>query len=271
MPEFIYGHWGIMESLRAGRRQFDQLLLTETTEERGIVAEIVTIATDRGVKVKRVPRRILDDLANGANHQNMALRVGPYPYADTEDVLSAAKQKGEKPFLLLLDLLKDPQNVGVLLRIADAVGVHGVIIQERRSVAVTPAVVNASSGAVEHLRVVQVTNLVQTMKDLKQDDIWMVGLDIGPNIPPIDKTDLNMPIGIVLGSEGEGMRRLVRDTCDLLVCLPMRGRVASLNVATVGSVALYAAWQARGWEGWAHAASPDARKSTPGKSSSAGR
>jgi 23S rRNA (guanosine2251-2'-O)-methyltransferase len=114
-------------------------------------------------------------------------------------------------------------------------------------------VVNASSGAVEHLQVVQVTNLVQAMKELKEQDVWLVGLDIGPNVPPLDKADLNIPIGLVLGSEGEGMRRLVRDTCDLLVCLPMRGRVASLNVATVGSVALYAAWQARGWTGWAHA------------------
>jgi len=256
MAEFIYGHWAIMETLRAGRRQFEQLLLTETVEERGIVAEIVAAAAERGVKVKRVPRRILDDLANGANHQNTALRTNGYPYTDTEAVLSLAQQRGEKPFLLLLDLLKDPQNVGVLLRIADAVGIHGVIIQERRGVAVTPAVVNASSGAVEHLQIVQVTNLVQTMKELKERDIWMVGLDMAPSAPPIDKTDLNMPIGVVLGSEGEGIRRLVRETCDLLVCLPMRGRVASLNVATVGSVALYAAWAARGWQGWTPPAAP---------------
>jgi 23S rRNA (guanosine2251-2'-O)-methyltransferase len=103
---------------------------------------------------------------------------------------------------------------------------------------------------------VQVTNLVQTMKDLKTQDIWFVGLDIGPNVAPIDKTDLNMSIGLVLGSEGEGMRRLVRDTCDLLVSLPMRGHVESLNVATVGSVALYSAWQARGWQGWVHSVPP---------------
>jgi 23S rRNA (guanosine2251-2'-O)-methyltransferase len=253
MTEFIYGHWAIMETLRAGRRQMEQILLTETVEEKGLVAEILSAAQERGVKVRRVPRRIIDDLANGANHQNMALRVSDYPYADVEDVLSLAQQRDEKPFILLLDLLKDPQNVGVLLRVADAVGVHGVILQERRGVAITPSVVNASSGAVEHLHIVQVTNLVQTMKDLKSQDVWMVGLDVGPNVPPIDKTDLNMSLGLVLGSEGEGMRRLVRDTCDLLLSLPMRGKVASLNVATVGSVALYAAWQARGWAGWAHA------------------
>ncbi len=253
MTEFLYGHWAIMESLRAGRRTAEQLLITESVEEKGIPGEIIAAANERGIKINRVPRRIIDDLARGANHQNMALRVGPYPYADLETVLGLAVRRNEKPFILLLDLLKDPQNVGVLLRVADAVGVHGVILQDRRSVSITPAVVNASSGAVEHLHIVQVTNLVQTMRDLKEQDVWMIGLEIGPNVPPIDKTDLNMSLGLVLGSEGEGMRRLVRDTCDLLLSLPMRGSVASLNVATVGSVALYAAWQARGWEGWAHA------------------
>jgi 23S rRNA (guanosine2251-2'-O)-methyltransferase len=253
MTEFLYGHWAIMETLRSGRRKCDQLVITDTVEEKGVVAEIIGVANERGIKVKRVPRRMIDDIAQGANHQNMALRASEYPYAEVAQVLELGQTRGEKPFILLLDLLKDPQNVGVLMRVADAVGVHGVILQDRRGVDVTPAVVNASSGAVEHLQIVRVTNLVQTMRDLKERDVWMVGLDVGPNVAPIDKTDLNMSIGIVLGSEGEGMRRLVRDTCDLLLSLPMRGMVASLNVATVGSVALYAAWQARGWQGWAHA------------------
>ena len=259
MTEFIYGHWAVMESLRAGRRPFEQLLVAENTEEKGFAGEILAMAQERGVKVRRVPRRILDDLANGANHQSMVMRAGDYPYSSLEDMLALAKQREEKPFLLLLDLLKDPQNVGSLLRVSDAVGIHGIILQERRGVGITPAVVNASSGAVEHLKVAQVTNLVQTMKELKEQDVWLVGLDIGPNVPTLDKTDLNIPIGLVLGSEGEGMRRLVRDTCDILVCLPMRGRVGSLNVATVGSVALYAAWQARGWTGWGAPAKPPAR------------
>jgi 23S rRNA (guanosine2251-2'-O)-methyltransferase len=253
MVEFIYGHWSIMEALRAGRRDFDQLLITDTVEEKGIVADILSAASERGVTVKRVPKRILNDLTENTNHQNMVLRVGDFPYSDIDTILEVGKKREEKPFILLLDLLKDPQNVGVLLRVADAVGIHGVILQERRGVAITPAVVSASSGAVEHLNVVQVTNLVQTMRDLKDRDVWMVGLDISPNTPTIDKTDLNMSLGIVLGSEGEGIRRLVRDTCDLLICLPMRGNVASLNVATVGSVALYSAWRARNWQGWVHA------------------
>lgn len=250
MPEFLYGHWPVMEALRSKRRSFDQLLLAEKTEEKGIVAEIIQAAQSLGVPIKRVSKRILDDLADGANHQSTLLRVGGYPYCDLEDVLEVSKKRGEKPFILLLDLLKDPQNVGSLVRVSDAVGIHGIIIQERRSVAVTPAVVSASSGAVEHLNVVQVNNLVQTMKDLKKHDVWMIGLDIGPDVPPLDKTNLDMSLGLVLGSEGEGMRRLVRDTCDLLLALPMRGKVASLNVATVGSIALYSAWQARGWQGW---------------------
>ncbi len=250
MPDFIYGHWPIIEAMRAGRRAFEQLLITNTTEERGAVKTIVQMAEERGVPIRRVPKRIIDDVASGANHQNTVLRVSEYPYTDVEDILTLAAQRNEQPFILLLDLLKDPQNVGSLLRVADAVGVHGVILQERRSVGVTPAVVAASSGAVEHLYVAQVTNLVNAMKDLKENDVWLVGLDLGPDVPPLDRTDLNMAIGLVLGSEGEGMRRLVRDTCDLRLTLPMRGHVASLNVATVGSIALYAAWQARGWEGW---------------------
>ena len=251
MPDYIYGHWPVIESLRANRRRMEQLLLAESLDERGVIAEIITLANTHNVPIRRVNRGIMDDLAGGANHQSTILRVGDYPYLnDVDPILNVAQQRGEKPFILLLDLLKDPQNVGSLLRVADAVGVHGIIIQERRSVSITPSVVAASSGAVEHLHVAQVTNLVNAMKDLKKRDVWLVGLDIGESLQPLDRTDLNMSLGLVLGSEGEGLRRLVRETCDLLLSLPMRGRVASLNVATVGSVALYSAWQARGWEGW---------------------
>jgi 23S rRNA (guanosine2251-2'-O)-methyltransferase len=250
MAEFIYGHWPILEALKAGRRSLEQLILAEKVEEKGIVGEIVQLAQSRGIPVKRVSKRILDDLSNNANHQSTIMRVGSYPYTELEDVLVYGRERGEKPFILILDLLKDPQNVGSLMRVADSVGIHGIIMQDRRGVSVTPSVVSASSGAVEHLLVVQVTNLVQSMKELKNNDVWMVGMDLGPDVPPLDRTDLNMSLGLVLGSEGEGMRRLVRDTCDLRVTLPMRGNVGSLNVATVGSVALYAAWQARAWEGW---------------------
>lgn len=253
MPEFLYGHWAVIEAMRSGRRRLDSLMIHERAEKRGSVGEAMSMAEELQVPIQRVQRRILDDLANNGNHQGLVMRVGPYPYCDLDDILDTAAERQEKPFILLLDLLKDPQNVGSLIRVSDAVGVHGIVIQERRSVAVTPAVVKASSGAVEHIHVAQVTNLVNAMKELKAEDIWLVGLDVGPNIPALDKTDLNMALGLVMGSEGEGLRRLVRDTCDLLLTLPMRGKVGSLNVATAGAIALYSAWSARTWEGWVHA------------------
>lgn len=256
MAEYLYGRWPVLESLHAGRRQFEQLLLSEGIEEKGTVTDIIEAAADREINMRRVPRRVIDDLSKDANHQGVALRVGAYPYVALEDTLSAARERNERPFLLVLDLLKDPQNVGALLRVADAVGVHGVLMQERRSVEVTPAVVNASSGAVEHLNVVVVTNLVTAMRNLKEEGVWLVGLDIGPGTTTLDQVDLNLPLALVLGSEGEGLRRLVRETCDLLITLPMRGHVLSLNVATAGSIALYAAWQARRWEGWAPPTAP---------------
>jgi 23S rRNA (guanosine2251-2'-O)-methyltransferase len=218
-----------------------------------MVAEIISTAKERGIEVSKVNRRILDDVSNNANHQGTILRAGEYPYVELDTILNTAKERGEKPFILLLDLLQDPQNVGSLMRVSDAVGIHGIVMQDRRGVSVTASVVAASSGAVEHLQVAQVTNLVTAMKKLKENDVWLVGLDIGPNVPPLGETNLNMGLGLVMGSEGEGMRRLVRDTCDLLMTLPMRGKVGSLNVATAGSVALYSAWQARSWAGWVHA------------------
>ncbi len=253
MPEFLYGRWPVLESLRANRRRFEQLLLMDSAEERGPIEEIIAAAETRGVPVHHVPRRVIDDLAKNANHQGVVLRCGPYPYAELQQLLETSMLRHEKNFFLALDLLQDPQNVGSLLRIADAVGVHGVLLQERRGVGVTPAVVSASSGAVEHLLVAQVSNLVNALKTLKDNDVWIVGLDLGPNILPLDRTDLNINLCLVLGGEGDGLRRLVRDTCDLLLTLPMRGHVESLNVSTAGAIALYSAWQARGWEGWAYA------------------
>ena len=250
MSEFLYGRWPVLECLRASRRHFQQLLIADGVEEKEIIRDIINEANRHKVQISRVPRRIIDDLATEGNHQGVALRVGDYPYVATDEMLALAAKRNEKPFLLILDLLKDPQNVGVLLRVADSVGIHGVILQSRRGVDITPSVVAASSGATEHLLVAQETNLNQTMKKLKDDGVWLVGLDVKPGLEPIDRADLNIPIAIVLGSEGEGLRRLVRETCDMIVTLPMRGAVGSLNVATVGAISLYAAWQARGWHGW---------------------
>jgi len=146
---------------------------------------------------------------------------------------------------MLLDLVQDPRNVGALLRTAETMGVHGIVIQERRGCEITPTVVTTSAGAAEHLRVAQVTNLVDAMRRLKRQDVWLFGLGLGPEAEPLDQVDLELPLGLVIGNEGDGLRRLVRDRCDRLVKLPMYGQVQSLNAAVAGSLALYAARAAR--------------------------
>jgi 23S rRNA (guanosine2251-2'-O)-methyltransferase len=173
------------------------------------------------------------------------LETGSYPYADLADLPAAAAARAEPALLLLLDLVQDPQNVGALLRTAEAMGVHGAILQRRRGCEITPAVVTASAGAVEHLQVAQVTNLVEAMRWLKQQGIWLIGLERGAEARPLETMDLQMPAGLVIGSEGEGLRRLVREQCDFLAQVAMYGRVESLNAAAAGSIALYAARVAR--------------------------
>jgi 23S rRNA (guanosine2251-2'-O)-methyltransferase len=243
--ETLYGRHAVLEALRAGRRRAWRVLLAEGAQERDTVAEIMDAARQRGVPVQRVRRGELDRLGT-ADHQGVALEVTPYPYVVLVDVLAAAEARGEPPFLLLLDRVQDPQNVGTLLRTAEAVGVAGVVIPERRAAGITPAVSNASAGAVEHLSVAQVTNLAQTIAELKQAGVWVVGLERTAGALPYDEADLTGPLALVVGSEGEGLSRLVRERCDWLVMLPMRGRVTSLNAAVAGSIVLYAAWRARG-------------------------
>lgn len=243
--DYLYGRRPIIESLRAERRQFQRLVIAEGAEADAVAEE----ATARGVQVETLPRAWLDGRARGANHQGVMLEATSYPYADLDDLLDVAAEREEPPFLLLLDLLQDVQNVGTLLRTADAVGAHGVVIQERRAAGVTPAVVSASSGAVEHLAVAQVTNLVQAMEHLKERDVWLAGLDQGPDAVRYDQAGLSGALGLVVGSEGSGLRRLVRERCDFIVYLPMRGQVESLNAAVAGSVALFAAWRAGGFAG----------------------
>ncbi len=240
----LYGRQAVLEALRAGRRRARRVFLADGVREQGIIAEIIEAARRRGVPVQRVRRSELDRLGL-THHQGVALEAAPYPFAALEDVLAQAGRRGEPPFLLLLDHLQDPQNLGSLFRTAEAVGVHGVIIPKRRAAGVTPAVSHTSAGAVEHLAVVQVANLPQTISKLQQEGVWVVGLERTPEARPLDEVDLTGPLALVVGSEGKGLSRLVRERCDWLVMLPMRGRVTSLNAAVAGSIVLYTAWRAR--------------------------
>jgi len=242
--EILYGRNAVYEALRAGRRRCENVLVAEGIQESGTAARILALAEERGISMKRVTRRQLDQLG-AVNHQGVAAQVDPYPYVELDDILDLAQQRGEFPFLLLLDCLQDPQNLGTLLRTAEAVAVHGAVIPCRRAAQVTPAVSNASAGAVEHLLIAQVTNLVRTMGELKEQGVWIVGLEHTPDAQDYREADLNMPLALVVGSEGRGLRRLVRDSCDLLIQLPMRGSINSLNASVAGSIALYEAWHQR--------------------------
>jgi len=243
MRDFIYSRNAVYEALRAKRREIFGIQVAEGAQERGRLEEIINLAKERKIAVERVPRARLDKVHQ--NHQGVVAEVGAYPYSDLVDILEAARGKNEAAFVLILDSLQDPQNFGTLLRTAEAIGVHGVVIPLANTVGVTPAVVNASSGASEHLPIAQ-SNLAQAIEALRAEDIWVVGLDQeGELIGEATQRHLQGPLGLVVGSEGEGIRPLVRSKCDILLKLPMRGRVESLNAAVAGSVALYLAYLAR--------------------------
>jgi 23S rRNA (guanosine2251-2'-O)-methyltransferase len=193
-----------------------------------------------------VGRRELEKSGGEVNHQGLAAEVSGYPYLDLADLLDAAKSSGESPFLLLLDHLQDPQNLGSLLRTAEAVGVHGVVLPHRRAAPVTPAAVRASAGAAEHAHVAQVANLVRAMESLKAAGVWLAGLEALPDAQLYTQANLDGSLGLVIGSEGQGVARLVRERCDFLIRLPMYGQVESLNAAVAGAVALYEARRQRG-------------------------
>lgn len=242
--EILFKRNAIRECLRAGRRPVFRLLVAEDADLAD-AQDILTEARRRHIPLETTDRKSINLAVHGERHQNLILEVGSYVYADLEDVLAHAAGAGEVPLLLVLDLLQDPRNVGAILRTAEAMGVHGVIIQERRGCDITPTVVNTSAGATEHLLVAQVTNLAETLRRLKQHDLWLAGLDLSADAQSIEDVDLNLPLGLVIGNEGSGLRRLVRDRCDFRVRLPMFGRVQSLNAAVAGSLALYAARRAR--------------------------
>lgn len=243
MREILYGRNAARECLRARRRHVYTVLLADVIEPAAIIDEIIALAGRSRIAVQRVPRKRLDNLAKG--HQGVALEVGGYPTVAVEDILARAKKLNEPPFIVALDHLEDPHNVGAILRTAEVVGVHGVIIPKQRSADVTPAVVNASAGAAEHMWVAEVPNLAQALVKLKQANIWLAGVEDKPTSSLYSQANLTGAIAVVIGSEGKGMSRLVKDSCDFLIKLPMRGQIESLNASVAGGLILYEVWRAR--------------------------
>lgn len=246
MREWVYGRNPVYEVLRARRRQIFRLRAAQGVQEKGRLADILQLCSASKVPVERVSRRQLDSLA--PNHQGVALEVSGYEYTNIADILDRAAMRSQPPFVLMLDSLQDPQNLGTLLRTAEIVGVHGVLLPLRNTAAVTPAVVNSSSGASEHMLVAQ-ANLAQAAVRLKEAGLWVYGLEDSPEAKMPDQLDLNGPIVLVVGSEGEGLRPLVRSSCDVLMRLPVGGQIESFNASVAGSIALYLVWQTRGFAG----------------------
>lgn len=236
MPsEILYGRNAVLESLRAGRRSFERVMIARGRGSDPRLTEIEQLAREHGAALQQVERSTLDE-QTAANHQGVAMLASTYPYADG---LSFSEQPASSSIMLALDSIEDPRNVGSLLRTAEVAGVDLVVLPEHRAASITPAVVNASAGAVEHMQIAVETNLVRWLESAKRAGYWAIGVEDHQTSENLFDADLPSPAIVVIGSEGHGMRRLVRETCDLLVKIPMYGRIDSLNASVAGSIALY--------------------------------
>ena len=237
--EWLYGRNPVIEALRAGRRTFSEIILPPPArDEPDEIASLRLTAQQRHIMVRTADRDRLDRLVRGGHHQGVAIKTTGYPYVGLEDIVQAVEAE-ENAIVLVLDHLEDPQNVGSILRTACAAGVTGVIIPEDRGVGVTPAAVRASAGAAEHLKVAHVVNLPRAMKTLQEKGLWFTGLDWGEDARPYTAVDFKGRAGLVVGAEGNGLSRLVRETCDFIAELPMPGGFESLNAGVAAAVAMY--------------------------------
>ncbi|MFD1776473.1 23S rRNA (guanosine(2251)-2'-O)-methyltransferase RlmB [Paenibacillus rhizophilus] len=235
--EILAGKHSVLEALRAGRT-LNKIWIAENAQ-KALTAPIVAEARQAGVIVQHVDKRKLDQLAPGVQHQGVVAQAAPYAYAEVDDLLAAAEAKGEPPFLLLLDEIEDPHNLGSILRSADCTGVHGVIVPKRRSAQITATVSKTSAGAVEYVPVARVTNLGQTIDRLKELGIWVVGTDVDTDQDLFGSDIFTGPVAVVIGNESKGMGRLIREKCDILLKLPMLGRINSLNASVAAGVIMY--------------------------------
>ncbi|KIL72106.1 23S rRNA (guanosine(2251)-2'-O)-methyltransferase RlmB [Bacillus badius] len=239
--EFIAGRNPVLEALRSDR-EINKIWIAEGAQ-KGPVQQIIKKAKEKNVLVQFVPKQKIDQMSE-ENHQGIVASVAAYDYAELDDLFAKAKKSGEEPFFLLLDEIEDPHNLGSIMRTADAVGVHGIIIPKRRAVGLTAAVAKASTGAIEYIPVVRVTNLARTIDELKERGVWIAGTD-AKGAEDYRRFDGKMPLGLVIGSEGKGMGRLIRDKCDFLIQLPMAGRVTSLNASVAAGILMYEVYRRR--------------------------
>ena len=239
----VEGRRAVLESLRV-KRDIERLIMLEDSELGPQLREIVFLATEAGIRIDAVSRRELESQSQTKKHQGVIAVVPDPRYHQPDDLLSAAGLKGEHPLLVMLDGIQDPHNLGAIARTAEAAGVHGLIIAERRAVGVTPGAMRASAGALEHIKVSRVGNLNRTVEKLKENGLTIVGLDAAGD-SEYTQIDLKGPVLIVVGSEGKGLSRLMRENCDQVASIPMAGQISSLNVSVSAAIVLYEAFNQR--------------------------
>ena len=237
----IEGRNPIIEALRSDR-PIDKLMISNTSKE-GSIKKIIGMAKEKNVVIQYVDKHKLDEISTSHSHQGVIAVVSDYKYYELEDLLAIARERGEDPFFIILDEITDPHNLGTIIRTADAVGAHGVIIPKRRSVHITSVVAKASAGAVEYVPVCKVTNRANTIKQLKKEGLWIAAADMDGGV--FYEQDLTGPLALVIGSEGFGVSRLVKQNCDFVVKMPMIGNVSSLNASVAGGILLYEIFRQR--------------------------
>ncbi|KYD10989.1 23S rRNA (guanosine(2251)-2'-O)-methyltransferase RlmB [Heyndrickxia sporothermodurans] len=239
--DYIAGKNPVIEALKSSR-DINKIWIAEGSA-KGQMQQIIQLAKQSRVLVQYVPKQKIDQMVK-ENHQGVVALVAAYQYAELDDLFKRAEQKNEDPFFLILDELEDPHNLGSILRTADAAGVHGVIIPKRRAVGLTATVAKASTGAIEYVPVVRVTNIARTISELKERGVWIFGTD-AKGSQDYRSMDGSMPLAIVIGSEGKGISRLIKENCDFLVHLPMVGHVTSLNASVAASLLIYEVYRKR--------------------------
>ncbi|WP_424769137.1 23S rRNA (guanosine(2251)-2'-O)-methyltransferase RlmB [Paenibacillus sp. sgz302251] len=234
--EIIAGKHPVLEALRSGR-ELNKIWIADGAQ-KSLTQPIVAEAKKMGIVVQFVDKRKLDSLAPGVTHQGVVAQAAAFAYVEVEELLERAGKLGETPFILLLDEIEDPHNLGSILRTAECTGVHGVIIPKRRAAGLTATVLKTSAGAAEHVPVARVTNLAQTIDKLKEAGVWVAGTDVSA-AQDVYKMKFDMPLAIVIGNESKGMGRLIKEKCDFLVKLPMLGQLNSLNASVAAGVLMY--------------------------------
>ena len=239
----IEGRNAVTEALRSGRT-INKIFLADGDTDRSL-GRLAAMAKDAGAVVVRIDRRKLNDMSTTGAHQGIIASVAAHDYATLDDIFAVAEERGEAPLIVVCDELSDPHNLGAILRTAECAGAHGVIIPKRRSVALTAVVAKASAGAIEYMKVARVSNVAATLRELKSRGVWVFGT-AADGTTALYEADLKGPAAVVIGNEGAGMSRLVAETCDFKVSIPMRGRISSLNASAAAAILLYEAVRKRG-------------------------